>query len=234
MAVDDASSIVTDSELASFLETNSKLQEEALALAELLSAHSESPSKEKSAPPYIDHEAPQDVQAAYQRLNSIVAIVRGQNRRVAHITRQSKAATAASRAELDRLHLSLQNLYYEQKHLLGEIATCEKFPHPYQRLPMVSEQEFLKLRPEWKEKMSLNEHNGAEIPQDKNTAADSEEDYMKARIEEERKEREKLGNTVQGLSKKKMELVKEIAKRKEDLGKLDKELEHFIDVSKIS
>ncbi|KAI9658815.1 MAG: hypothetical protein M1831_003841 [Alyxoria varia] len=242
MAFDDASSVVTDPELVSFLEINSRLQDEALALAELLSTQAENPSEETSAPPYLDQDPPQDIQAAYQRLNSIVAVLRGQNRRVAHITRQSKASTAASRAELDRLHLSLQNLYYEQKHLLGEIATCENFPHPFQRLPMVSEETFLGLHPEWKEKRLLKEPpvkmdqeseevGEGETAQVENAEAYGEEGYMKARIKEERKEREELGKTVQELSKKKMELVKENAKRKEELGKLDKDLEHFIDVS---
>jgi len=33
------------------------------------------------------------------------------------------------RQEVDKLHLQLQNLYYEQRHLQGEIAACESYEY---------------------------------------------------------------------------------------------------------
>lgn len=41
--------------------------------------------------------------------------------------REAKQETLEKRQEVDRLHLQLQNLYYEQRHLQGEITACESY-----------------------------------------------------------------------------------------------------------
>lgn len=60
-------------------------------------------------------------------LFALLAQLRGQNRDAIFRVRDTKHATAEARQEIDRLHLQLQNLYYEQKHLTGEIAACESY-----------------------------------------------------------------------------------------------------------
>lgn len=60
-------------------------------------------------------------------LFALLAQLRGQNRDAIFRVRDTKQATAEARQEIDRLHLQLQNLYYEQKHLSGEIAACESY-----------------------------------------------------------------------------------------------------------
>lgn len=60
-------------------------------------------------------------------LFALLAQLRGQNRDAIFRVRETKQATAEARQEIDRLHLQLQNLYYEQKHLTGEIAACESY-----------------------------------------------------------------------------------------------------------
>lgn len=60
-------------------------------------------------------------------LFALLAQLRGQNRDACFRVRETKQATAEARQEIDRLHLQLQNLYYEQKHLTGEIAACEAY-----------------------------------------------------------------------------------------------------------
>jgi hypothetical protein len=60
-------------------------------------------------------------------LYALLAQLRGQNRDACFRVRDTKQATAEARQEIDRLHLQLQNLYYEQKHLTGEIAACEAY-----------------------------------------------------------------------------------------------------------
>jgi Fms-interacting protein/Thoc5 len=60
-------------------------------------------------------------------LFALLAQLRGQNRDAIFRVRGTKHATAEARQEIDRLHLQLQNLYYEQKHLTGEIAACESY-----------------------------------------------------------------------------------------------------------
>lgn len=60
-------------------------------------------------------------------LYSLLAQLRGLNRDAVLRVRETKQVTAEARQEIDRLHLQLQNLYYEQKHLMGEIAACESY-----------------------------------------------------------------------------------------------------------
>ncbi|KAJ5175018.1 uncharacterized protein N7482_000895 [Penicillium canariense] len=139
-----------------------------------------------------------------------LAQLRGQNRDAIFRVRDTKHATAEARQEIDRLHLQLQNLYYEQKHLTGEIAACESYDHKYLSLPLIPVEEFLELFPEHRES---NEH-----------------DLMVARINHEHAEREKLEQARQELLKRKQALIAENKKRKDDLANLDKDLEKFIDL----
>lgn len=69
---------------------------------------------------------------------ALLAQLRGQNRDAVFRVRDTKHATAEARQEIDRLHLQLQNLYYEQKHLAGEIAACDSFEWVDSRLCMRS------------------------------------------------------------------------------------------------
>jgi len=48
-------------------------------------------------------------------------------RRAIFSVRQAKVDTAEARSEIDTLHLQLQNLHYEQRHLRGEISACESY-----------------------------------------------------------------------------------------------------------
>jgi len=57
--------------------------------------------------------------------------LRGLHRNMYMALRQTKQVTAEARQEQDRLHLQLQNLYYEQRHLRGEIDACLEFPYVY-------------------------------------------------------------------------------------------------------
>ena len=56
---------------------------------------------------------------------ALLAQLRGHNRRAIFAVRATKQETAEARQEVDRLLLQLQNLYYEQRHLIGEIGACE-------------------------------------------------------------------------------------------------------------
>jgi THO complex subunit 5 len=67
-------------------------------------------------------------------LYSLLAQLRGSNRDAILRVRETKQATAEARQEIDRLHLQLQNLYYEQRHLTGEIAACESYECVISRL----------------------------------------------------------------------------------------------------
>lgn len=60
-------------------------------------------------------------------LYAYLAQLRGLNRNAITKVRNTKQTTAEARQEIDRLHLQLQNLYYEERHLRGEIAACESY-----------------------------------------------------------------------------------------------------------
>ncbi|PGH01938.1 hypothetical protein AJ79_07769 [Helicocarpus griseus UAMH5409] len=142
---------------------------------------------------------------------SLLSHLRGLNRDAIFNVRATKQATAEARQEIDRLHLHLQNLYYEQRHLNGEIAACESYDHKYLSLPLIPVEEFLAIHPE------LSEADPNEL--------------MIARINHEHAEREKLEQARQELLKRKQALIAENKKRKDDLANLDQDLERFIDKS---
>lgn len=216
MAIEDLSSQLKDPFLLSILETSNSLRQNTSALLELIEARTSSASDDNDLRTL---RTSPEVLKSQQGLAAQLAVLRGQNRRLAHLVRETKATTGNSRAEVDRLHLSLQNLYYEQRHLLGEIASCEHHAHPYARLPLIPEEAFVEKYPDWRQKREDTGEGGGE------------QGLMRARIAEEKKEREALEGRRLELVKGKEELVKENVKRKAELGKLDRDLETFIEVS---
>jgi THO complex subunit 5 len=114
MAID---TVVTDPSLKAVLTASREARQQAIDLLTLTS----SPST--SAPP------PSALQISKQQklLNGYLAQLRGLQRQATFGARDTKAQTAEARQEVDRLHLQLQNLYYEQRHLQGEIAACEAY-----------------------------------------------------------------------------------------------------------
>ncbi|KAH8814090.1 Fms-interacting protein-domain-containing protein [Hyaloscypha sp. PMI_1271] len=199
MNIDD---IVMDPALKLALETSKQTREQAIALLDLVS--SLSPTSSPS------HEFQLQISKQQKLLLTYLAQLRGLHRNAQVGARETKASTAEARQEVDRLHLQLQNLYYEQRHLQGEIAACESYDHKYQQLPLIPVEQFLAEHPE---------------------KADLDESALTiARIEHEHKGRLALEEQRQRLLKKKEGLIQANKKRKDDLANLDKDLEKFIDV----
>ncbi|KAJ9606459.1 hypothetical protein H2200_009420 [Cladophialophora chaetospira] len=142
-------------------------------------------------------------------LNAYLAKLRGQQRQAAFGARATKQETAEARQEVDRLLLQLQNLYYEQRHLMGEIGACEGYDHAYTHLPLRSLDEYLAIFPDQ-----------AEL---------SEQELMPLRIEHEKQEREKMEQERLELVNTKEALMKENTRRKDELKKMDEKLEVMID-----
>jgi THO complex subunit 5 len=116
MAVDE---IVADPSLRLALETSKNTREQAITLLDLVSSAS------PATPPSLDFQTQISKQQKF--LLTHLAQLRGLHRD-AHVgSRETKAQTAEIRQEVDKLHLQLQNLYYEQRHLQGEIAACESY-----------------------------------------------------------------------------------------------------------
>jgi THO complex subunit 5 len=113
MAIDK---LVTEPGLASVLQISDQSRDQANTLVKLVDQ--------------IDVSSPatqaQKAEIAKQQtlLFTNIAHLRGLHRQACLAARDTKASTAEARQEVDRLHLQLQNLYYEQRHLQGEIAAC--------------------------------------------------------------------------------------------------------------
>ncbi|TPX11235.1 uncharacterized protein E0L32_001053 [Thyridium curvatum] len=198
MTTDD---IVTDPNLAAVLRVSQQARQQALELVDLI-AKSESPSQEAIS------------QLAKQQklLTGSLSQLRGLHRAACFTARETKARTADARQEVDRLHLQLQNLNYEQRHLQGEIDACDSYDHPYLELPLIPEEEYLAQHPEH--------------------ANIDPNELMTERIQHEKRQREALEKQREALLKNKTKLIADNRKRKDDLANLDKDLEKFIDAAK--
>jgi THO complex subunit 5 len=200
-----ANALISDADLQSVLTAAEDTRRQCSTLLTLLDSN---PVPSSGA--YSD-----DVQAELTTQQKLVhahlAAVRTKYRTVQTSVRHTKASTLNSRADVDALHLRLQNLYYERAHVSGEIASCESYSHKYTSLPMIPLSEFLALRPEFE--------------------SQSEDEVMVARIEHEHEERKALEEKRQGLLKRKVALMTENNKRREDLANLDKDLEKFIEAA---
>jgi THO complex subunit 5 len=110
---------VTDPSLRTLLDISSQAREQALGLLDLVSSTPNPP------PP----EAQIQISKQQKLLYGYLAPLRGSVRDATLGARDTKATTAEARQEVDRLHLQLQNLFYEQQHLQGEIAACEAYEY---------------------------------------------------------------------------------------------------------
>lgn len=110
--------IVQDAQLRSVLQAADRACEQCIAILDLIQSNRDS----KSSSNYDD-----DFSTQQKVLYSHLAVVRGLNRKALLNARKTKQETADARQEVDKLHLQLQNLYYEQRHLRGEIAVSENY-----------------------------------------------------------------------------------------------------------
>ncbi|KAG5918422.1 hypothetical protein E4U61_001798 [Claviceps capensis] len=195
--------IVSEPGLVAVLQISDQARDQAQALLRLIDEASDSP---------LSAETQAEIAKQQKHLFTSISHLRGLHRNACISARETKTQTAEARQEVDRLHLQLQNLYYEQRHLQGEIFACESYDHTYKQLPLISVDEFLAQHPD---------HDG-----------DDENELMMARIEHEHAEREALEQQRQELLKRKQKLIAENKRRKDDLANLDHDLEKFIDAAK--
>ena len=118
MTVDE---IVTDPFLKYVHETSTHTRQQCMNLLDLVEAN----TVRASDPPST--EVRLELSEQQKLLYTYLAQLRGSNRNAILAVRSTKQTTAEARQEIDRLHLQLQNLYYEQRHLRGEISACESY-----------------------------------------------------------------------------------------------------------
>ncbi|KAA8905534.1 Fms-interacting protein-domain-containing protein [Sphaerosporella brunnea] len=146
-----------------------------------------------------------------KQLNALVMQLKSLHRSAIMSSREAKKATGKACQEVDRLHLQLQNLYYEQRHLRGEKQCLQGFPvrlpHKYTSLPLIPVEKFLAQHPEFQQ---TDPHN-----------------LMIARLKNWKVVREELEKQRKELLIEKQALIAENKKRKDDLDSLDEQLKKF-------
>lgn len=115
----EATTFVDDAFLQSVLQSAAEAREQCMQMLDFLDRNrvESAPSPEKEL----------ELSSQQKILSTRLAKLRGLNRRAVLDTRTTKQQTAEAKSEIDTLHLQLQNLYYEQRHLRGEIAGCEGY-----------------------------------------------------------------------------------------------------------
>lgn len=196
-----AESHITDPFLISVLQAADQARQQSLAILDLIEEY-------HATPDISTEDALLQLSKQQKTLNTHLTQLRGLNRKAVFGVRSTKQETTEARQEIDSLHLELQNLYYEQRHLRGEIAACEDYAHTYEQISMIDADEFLALHPEHLES--------------------SDHDLTVARIQDEHAQRQALEEQKQGLVKRKEALVKETTAKKEELAKLDAEMEKWV------
>lgn len=121
--------IVTDPALVATLQISDTARDQAHELLQLVDGSDDTASRD-----------PIDIAKRQKLLLTSISQLRGLHRAACLAARDTKAQTAERRQEVDKLHLQLQNLYYEQKHLQGEISACESYEYgsPLYRLDALS------------------------------------------------------------------------------------------------
>ncbi|EMF10267.1 uncharacterized protein SEPMUDRAFT_158396 [Sphaerulina musiva SO2202] len=201
-----ATSIITDPVLTSVLAAAHETRQQCNSILDFISSQNTSASA--SASVYEDTH----LLTAQKTLSTRLAILRGLNRKAILSVRNTKHETSEKRQEIDALHLQLQNLYYEQRHLRGEIRACEDYDHKFPLLNMLPASDFLSQHPE---DFALD-------------TSEDDHDLTIARIEDEHAARKELDGRIQELTKQREALMRKNDVEKAQLAALDESLEKWI------
>ncbi|KAL8276853.1 hypothetical protein RQP46_010784 [Phenoliferia psychrophenolica] len=160
---------------------------------------------------------PFDPTSALKASTPLFAYLQTVNREAALHSKACKDKTSAARLEMDRAHLRLQNLKFEQNHLEQEIRKCEEYESEYLSLPLLSPEEFYALA------TSPTPPPGLPVP----LPTDPHELQL-VRLNHELAERQRLDEEKKELGARKGKLVKENEVKKQRLEELEKQLEAFV------
>ncbi|EKM59072.1 uncharacterized protein PHACADRAFT_25195 [Phanerochaete carnosa HHB-10118-sp] len=160
---------------------------------------------------YLNH----DVSTVQIRAGALFARLKALNRSANTATRSHKQATAETRHDMDQIHLGLQNLLYEKRHLEREIEKCRQFASVYQDIPLYTLEEFLERAPEdmRTEEILGNEHS-----------------LMLSQLNFELAERQRLDKECKRLQAMKDELLKESKTRLATMDKVKVQIDELMKV----
>lgn len=145
---------------------------------------------------------------------ALLSHLKALNRDNSALIRQSKQ-NAAHQAQLsDNVHAKVQNLLYERRHLEQEIERCRNFKTTYDKLPLIS----------------LEEYNS--IQRDEESMKDNDEHtLMLNRLRHELNTRRELSDRRKELQDIRSAVNSENNATKNSLEDLDSDLDKFVDVS---
>ncbi|MBW0545101.1 hypothetical protein O181_084816 [Austropuccinia psidii MF-1] len=144
----------------------------------------------------------------------LFATLKALNRSSSGLVVESKAKTQQARNELDQVHLGLQNLIYERRHLEKEIKKCQEFESEFQNISIHPLEEYFARNPE------------------DNTHDIDPHELMIKRLKYELSERKRFEAEKKELLQKKLKLSKENDEKKSKLDDLEKQLDRFVSSAK--
>ncbi|KAF9321639.1 hypothetical protein BG003_000522 [Podila horticola] len=184
----------------------------------------------------VDDHQPQDEQLS-RRLReramagtALLSSLKGLNRDVSQQERNLKNDLVEQKHTVATVNLGYQNILYQRKYLLDEIARCRDMETLYQEVPLVSLEEFKQRAPEHlvnitsQHTTDTNSHN---------TTTDITDDHqlMLNQLQFELEERKRFDAEKRRLLAVKAQLAKANKARKAQLNKFEKQLEQYIDAS---
>ena len=113
--------VVNDPSLLPALQASTEASAQCQKLLSLLDPSSTTASSLQS------EELRTTVSQQQRQLFTLLSELRGHHRAAIHRARETKGSTAEARQEIDKLHLQLQNLYYEHKHILDDLVACDSY-----------------------------------------------------------------------------------------------------------
>ncbi|CAG8632243.1 3249_t:CDS:2 [Funneliformis caledonium] len=129
-----------------------------------------------------------------------------------------KFATQEAKLAMDKIHLQLQDLNYMKNYLQREIRKCRSFRSIYQKVPLLSEEEFLK---------NASDELTAQLPKGA-TKRQQQHHRMLQRLNHEKEERLRLQEVLHNKLKRKMELGDSNLAKKSKIEQVHKEFETFL------
>ncbi|PLW20706.1 hypothetical protein PCANC_07412 [Puccinia coronata f. sp. avenae] len=139
------------------------------------------------------------------------------NRSSSSMLSSFKSQTQKVRNQVDQIHLDLQNLIYERRHLEKEIKKCQEFESEYQNISIHSLEEYFERNPD-DNRDGMDEIDPHEL--------------MIKRLKFELSERKRFEAEKKELLQKKLKLSKENDEKKSKLDELEKQLDRFVVTAK--
>ncbi|CAG8812200.1 23831_t:CDS:2 [Gigaspora margarita] len=163
------------------------------------------------------------IQSAKQQLARSFIQLRGLNRTAMLEKSSDKLTTQEAKLSMDRIHLQLQDLNYMKTFLQREIRRCKSFRSKYQKVPLISEEEFLSRAPT-RLTAPLSDAEASEKQQLHHR--------MLQRLNFEKEERIRLKEEVTEKLKRKKEASERVMAKKAKIDQFNKEFEKFIKQAK--